>query len=540
MNNDNNRIVPPSTTVRGVVDVFDLDDESPEMVACRIERFVYKQICGILLPNINYEAMSAAATAAASPIGVDTSAALAATSFTLHVPSRTLANTVRDNTTGAFRLRHRLDITGDTVDGTTAAARYDGMRQVRDLGRYVRIMLVMSCVHQLIITGRHVSQREMYYMLLRHHEQSSLVLFPSQQRLNDIIMDVAAILHCPRAALNVGAATRGVVAGCVTIVRRHGCRPSCVARRHRRRLLVGEDLGRGVHWNDVVNDEYDSRRHAGDDNAHFDGSRRGGSGCCGESNSNSFVDGRYVGVQGWPIPGHIDAVRQLTLDTPAKYILVVEKMGVFVRLVEDRFFDRCPCVLVCGKGYPSIATRAFISMLVATVNNRNANINLVRNHRRKQQHYFNDSVITVLGIADHNPHGLALLLCYRYGSARACIEGNAFVSSVHWLGLRASQIERLRNIAAQQQHSQREEEEDVQYVDVGVGTPLTKNDWTTLNRVTKKVVQPHRRESLRYELQQMPVLGKFELQCLYAHPQGTSYLSTFVEEAIVRGDYIAL
>lgn len=530
MNNDNNSIVQPATSVRGVADVLDLDDESPEMVACRIERFVYRQICGMLPLNINDETMS---TADASPDDVGTTAAEAATSFTLHVPSRSLANTVRDETTGAFRLRHGLNVTDGVV--AAAAAGHDGMRKVRDLGRYVRIMRVIACVHQLIITGRHVSQRELYYMLLRHHEQSSLVLFPSQQQLNETVMDVGAILHCPRAALNVGAATRGVVAGCVTIVRRHGCRPSCVARRRQRLGSAGR-----IHWNDVVNDDCDGR-HAGGYSACFDDSFRGRSGCCSESSSNSFVDGRYVGAQGWPIPGHIDAVRQLTVDTPAKYILVVEKMGVFVRLVEDRFFDLCPCVLVCGKGYPSIATRAFVSMLVATVNNNNINNNRVcHHHGRKQQHRINDSVITVLGIADHNPHGLALLLCYRYGSARACIEGNAFVSDVHWLGLRASQIERLRNIAAKQQYSQREQGEDVEHVDVGVGSPFTKNDWTTLNRVANKVVQPQRRESLRYELQQMPVLGKFELQCLYAHPQGMSYLSTFVEQAIVRRDYIAL
>lgn len=534
MNNHDNSIVPPATTVCGVADVLDLDDESPEMVACRIELFVYNQIRGILPLNINDEAMSIAPSVRLGGLG--TAAVEAATSFVLHVPSRTLANTVRDETTGAFRLRrHGFNITDDAV--ADAATGHVGMRQVRGLGRYVRIMRVMACVHQLIITGRHVSQRELYYMLLRHQEQSSLVLFPSQQRLNETVMDVAAILHCPRAALNVGAATRGVVAGCVTIVRRQACRPSCFARRRERFGSAGR-----IQWDEAVNDEYYSR-HGGGYSACFDGSARSGSGCCYETSSNSFVDGRYVGAQGWPIPGHIDAVRQLTIDTPAKYILIVEKMGVFVRLVEDRFFERCPCVLVCGKGYPSIATRAFVSMLVATVNNNNININRIRirNHGRKQEHHIiNDSVITVLGIADHNPHGLALLLCYRYGSARACIEGHAFVSDVHWLGLRPSQIERLRSSAAQQQGQQREQEEDIEHVDVGVGIPFTKNDWTTLNRVANKVVQPHRRESLRYELQQMPVLGKFELQCLYAHPQGTSYLSTFVEQAIVRGDYIAL
>jgi len=44
-------------------------------------------------------------------------------------------------------------------------------------------------------------------------------------------------------------------------------------------------------------------------------------------------------------------------------ILVIEKEGVFHRLCEDKFHIRYPCVLVCGCGFPDIATRALVSSL---------------------------------------------------------------------------------------------------------------------------------------------------------------------------------
>jgi DNA topoisomerase VI subunit A len=44
---------------------------------------------------------------------------------------------------------------------------------------------------------------------------------------------------------------------------------------------------------------------------------------------------------------------------------VIEKMGIFSRLVEDMFFDDIPCILLCGKGYPSVTTRAMLAMMAA-------------------------------------------------------------------------------------------------------------------------------------------------------------------------------
>jgi DNA topoisomerase VI subunit A len=41
-------------------------------------------------------------------------------------------------------------------------------------------------------------------------------------------------------------------------------------------------------------------------------------------------------------------------------ILVVEKDAIFQRLAEDRLWEVLPCVLITAKGFPDLATRAFL------------------------------------------------------------------------------------------------------------------------------------------------------------------------------------
>lgn len=44
----------------------------------------------------------------------------------------------------------------------------------------------------------------------------------------------------------------------------------------------------------------------------------------------------------------------------APQILVVEKDAIFQRLAEDRLWEVLPCVLITAKGFPDLATRAFL------------------------------------------------------------------------------------------------------------------------------------------------------------------------------------
>ncbi len=77
----------------------------------------------------------------------------------------------------------------------------------------------------------------------------------------------------------------------------------------------------------------------------------------------------------------------------SRFVLVIEKEGIFSRLVEDKFWMRLPCVLITGKGFPDLATRAMVHQVSARFR------------------------LPVYGLADCNPFGLALLLTYKFGSA---------------------------------------------------------------------------------------------------------------------------
>jgi DNA topoisomerase VI subunit A len=55
----------------------------------------------------------------------------------------------------------------------------------------------------------YLSQRELYYLLI--------YMFKCQNELNSTLLDACATLGVPRHALNIGTATRGVLAGCIRI-----------------------------------------------------------------------------------------------------------------------------------------------------------------------------------------------------------------------------------------------------------------------------------------------------------------------------------
>lgn len=87
------------------------------------------------------------------------------------------------------------------------------------------------------------------------------------------------------------------------------------------------------------------------------------------------------------------------------------------------------------------------------------------------------------------------------------------------MGIRASQIRKYNNIGY-------------------CGETLTNRDTAILSGLLRN---DHMiREDVRFteELQSMTTMGKYELQWLYGHEEGTSFLQTFVLNAILQGDYL--
>lgn len=123
-----------------------------------------------------------------------------------------------------------------------------------------------------------------------------------------------------------------------------------------------------------------------------------------------------MGVGGKAIPPHIDKVANVRSD--ARFILLVEKDAAFMRLAEDRFYNKYPCVIITGKGMPDVATRLFLKKVKSELN------------------------IPVLALVDSDPYGLKILSVYMSGSkAMSYDSGNLTTSDIKWLGVLPSDLD---------------------------------------------------------------------------------------------------
>jgi len=107
------------------------------------------------------------------------------------------------------------------------------------------------------------------------------------------------------------------------------------------------------------------------------------------------------------------------------WILVVEKEASFRSIAASGFWDRLGAegVLMTGKGYPDIATRALLHFLSTP----------------SPQNGFASP--PVYGLADFDPDGLAILSVYKHGSIALAHESAELrVPQLRWLGLRSEHV----------------------------------------------------------------------------------------------------
>jgi meiotic recombination protein SPO11 len=97
------------------------------------------------------------------------------------------------------------------------------------------------------------------------------------------------------------------------------------------------------------------------------------------------IDCTRMGVGGKAIPPYIDKIQNITSD--AEFVLLVEKEAAYMRMAEDRFYHRYPCIIITAKGQPDVATRMFLSRLKAELK------------------------IPILGLVDSDPYGLKVFVC---------------------------------------------------------------------------------------------------------------------------------
>lgn len=96
-----------------------------------------------------------------------------------------------------------------------------------------------------------------------------------------------------------------------------------------------------------------------------------------------LIDCTKMGVGGKCIPPTPDRITDLRSD--AHFVLLVEKDAAFMRLAEDRFYNKYPCIIITAKGSPDVATRLLLRRLKMELN------------------------LPVLALMDSDPYGLKIL-----------------------------------------------------------------------------------------------------------------------------------
>ncbi|KAE8720345.1 DNA topoisomerase 6 subunit A [Hibiscus syriacus] len=137
------------------------------------------------------------------------------------------------------------------------------------------------------------------------------------------------------------------------------------------------------------------------------------------SDNGDMIDCTKMGMGGKAIPPNIDRVGDMQSD--AFFILLVEKDAAYIRLAEDRFYNRFPCIIVTAKGQPDVATRLFLRKMKTELK------------------------LPVLALVDSDPYGLKILSVYGCGSKNMSYDSaNLTTPDIKWLGIRPSDLDKYK------------------------------------------------------------------------------------------------
>ena len=228
---------------------------------------------------------------------------------------------------------------------------------------FADILYLMEFILQLLCRDDTATLRGLFYALKPRIQ--------NQEYSNRLLWRLANILGVSRRSLGIVASSKGLMGGCIVISRK-------------KTLPSGEE---------VVNTM---------------------NGCTMLPSQDMHITCEWLerDENGWT-----SSSVKVNAATTAKVILVVEKEGTFQHLLNARFFEAYPCILVTGRGYPDVATRALVWSL----------------HKELD--------LPVVGICDYNPYGIQVLGAYFSTSNIVGIDGGKRYSvPIRWLGLWPSHI----------------------------------------------------------------------------------------------------
>jgi meiotic recombination protein SPO11 len=208
---------------------------------------------------------------------------------------------------------------------------------------------------------------------------------------------------------------------------------------------------------------------------------------------NDIIDLEGLGSGGWMISPMLDNIE--IIESDAEFILVVEKDAAMIRLAEDRFWKKYPCIILTAKGAADIATRMFLKRLSKELN------------------------LPVFSLVDSDPYGHYIHSVYLRGSKRLSYESPFLATpNIKLLGVLTRDLDKYK-------------------IPEEVRLPMKPMD---IKRTKELLKEDFVKKNKQWELDLKLALKfkkKAEIQALSQH--GFEFLTnTYLPEKLTTGDWI--
>ena len=132
-----------------------------------------------------------------------------------------------------------------------------------------------------------------------------------------------------------------------------------------------------------------------------------------------IIDCESLGSGGWGISPLLDNIE--ILESDAEFVLVVEKDAAVIRLTEERWWRRYPCIIITAKGAADIATRMFLRRITKELR------------------------LPCFTLVDSDPYGHYIHSVYMRGSKRLSYETPFLATpNIHLLGVLARDLDEYK------------------------------------------------------------------------------------------------
>lgn len=208
---------------------------------------------------------------------------------------------------------------------------------------------------------------------------------------------------------------------------------------------------------------------------------------------NEIIDLDAMGSGGWTITSFIDQVE--VLETDAEFILVLEKDAAMLRVLEEKWWRKYPCIALTAGGVGNVATRMFLKKI---------------NKELK---------LPTFCVVDADPYGHYIYSVYIRGSKRLSYESPFLATpDMHLLGVLTKDL-------------------DEYGIDDSCRIPMDKVDLKRLDEILNEdFVKNNKKWEADLQLMKQ-IKQKAEIQALSSH--GIEYLTdVYLPNKLYSGDWI--